>query len=111
MDDIFEKSILYDLYGGLLNKNQQLVYEYHVIDDLSFTEIGEELSISRQAAYELFKTADKKLKDIDKKLELSKRFNDIEKLASEIIKLSKDNAKIINLSNRIIKKILKGGNS
>lgn len=111
MDDIFEKSILYDLYGGLLSKNQQLVYEYHVIDDLSFTEIGEELSISRQAAYELFKTADKKLKDIDKKLELSKRFNDIEKLASEIIKLSKDNAKIINLSNRIIKKILKGGNT
>ena len=111
MDDIFKKSILFDLYGGILGENQQRVYEYHVIDDLSFTEIGEELNISRQAAYELFKTADRKLKDMDKKLELSNRFREIEKLAKDIIKLSNDNAKIINLSNKIIKKTLKGGNS
>ena len=44
MDDIFKKSILYDLYGGLLSENQKTVYGYHVIDDLSFAEIGEELN-------------------------------------------------------------------
>lgn len=110
MDEIFNKSILYDLYGGVLSKNQQVVYEYHVIDDLSFTEIGEELNISRQAAYDLFKNADKKLKEMDKKLELSVRFKEIEKLANEIIKIS-DNRQINSLSNKIIKKTLKGGNN
>lgn len=111
MDEIFNKSILYDLYGGLLSKNQQIVYEYHVNDDLSFTEIGEELKMSRQAAYDLFKNADKRLKEIDKKLELSVRFKDIEKLANEIIKNASDNKQIISLSNKIIKKTLKGGNN
>ena len=110
MGNIFDKSILYDLYGGLLNENQRIVYEYHVLDDLSFTEIGDELNISRQAAYDLFKNADKKLNDIDKKLELSVRFKDIEVLANDIKKLAGNNTKIINLSNKIINKTLKGGN-
>lgn len=111
MEEIFNKSILYDLYGGLLSRNQQIVYEYHVNDDLSFTEIGEELGMSRQAAYDLFKNADKRLKDIDKKLELSVRFQDIEKLANDIIKIANDDKQIIKLSNKIIKKTLKGGNN
>lgn len=110
MEDIFNKSILYDIYGGILSKNQQLVYEYHVIDDLSFTEIGEELNISRQAAYDLFKNADKKLSDMDKKLELASRFKEIENLAKDIKKCAKNNKQIITLSNKIINKTLKGGN-
>lgn len=111
MEEIFNKSILYDLYGGILSKNQQIVYEYHVIDDLSFVEIGEELNMSRQAAYDLFKNADKKLKEIDSKLELSMRFKDIEKLANEIKNAANGNKQIISLSNKIIKKTLKGGNN
>ena len=111
MEEIFNKSILYDLYGGILSKNQQIVYEYHVIDDLSFAEIGEELNMSRQAAYDLFKNADKKLKEIDSKLELSMRFKDIEKLANEIKNAANGNKQIISLSNKIIKKTLKGGNN
>lgn len=107
MDKIFEKSILYDLYGGLLNKNQKIVYEYHVIDDLTFSEIGEEIGITRQAAYELYKAADEKLIDIDKKLKLSERFKDIEKYAKTIKSMSYGNQKIISLANKIIKKTLR----
>lgn len=109
MEDIFNKSILYDLYGGLLSDNQKNVYEYHIIDDLSFSEIGEELGISRQAAYDLFKNADRKLINIDKKLQLSTRLRNVETLADEINKLSFKNSKIKNLSNKIIN-IVKGGN-
>ena len=109
MEDIFNKSILYDLYGGLLSDNQKNVYEYHIIDDLSFSEIGEELGISRQAAYDLFKNADRKLINIDKKLQLSTRLRYVETLADEINKLSFKNSKIKNLSNKIIN-IVKGGN-
>ena len=110
MDDIFKKSILYDLYGGLLTENQKNVYEYHILDDLSFAEIGEELNITRQAAYDLYKLADKKLKDIDSKLKLSVKFNEIEKIVSEIKKSTKDK-KIINLSNKVINNIVKGGDN
>lgn len=104
MEDFFNKSILYDLYGGILSKKEQVVYEYHILDDLTFNEIGEELKISRQAAYDLYKNADKRLKDIDQKLELSTRFKDIENIACEIKKIAKSDKKIINLSNKIIKK-------
>lgn len=107
MEDFFYKSILYDLYGGILSKKEQAVYEYHILEDLTFAEIGEEFKITRQAAYDLYKNADKRLKEIDDKLNLSKRFEDIETLAKEIKKLSHDNKKIINLSNKIINKVNK----
>lgn len=110
MDDYFNKSILFDLYGGILNQKEQEVFKFHIIEDLSFNEIGEELSITRQGAYDIYKKADKKLKDIDDKIQLSKRFKNIESFAKEIIKLSEGNQKIINLSNKIIKSTLKGGN-
>ena len=101
MDDFFVKSILFDIYGNLLTKNQKLVYEFHILDDLSFNEIGEELKITRQAAYDLFKTADKKLIECEKKLLLYKRFNDIEKIAKKIKKISFDK-KVLNLLEEII---------
>jgi predicted DNA-binding protein YlxM (UPF0122 family) len=45
MDDFVVRGNLYELYGGLLNENQRKVYEYHIIDDMSFTEIGEEMDM------------------------------------------------------------------
>lgn len=110
MDEFFKRSILYDLYGGILSKKEQVVYEYHILEDLSFNEIGDELGVSRQAAYDLFKNADKRLKEIDDKLKLSTRLESIEKYANDIIKLA-NNEKIINLSNKIIKKVKEGGKS
>ena len=50
MDEFVVRGNLFELYGGLLNENQRKVYEYHVMDDMSFTEIGEELGVTRQAA-------------------------------------------------------------
>lgn len=101
MEDFFKKSILFDIYGNLLSKNQKLVYEFHILDDLSFNEIGEELKITRQAAYDLFKTADKKLIEYENELKLYKKFNDIEKIAKKIKNISFDK-KVINLLEEII---------
>ena len=110
MDKFFEKSILFDLYGGLLSDKEKTAYEYKIIDDLSFQEIGEELSMSRQGAYDLYKHADKKLHEIDKKLDLMKTFLEIEKDTKDIKKLAINNKKIINLSDKILKNLKKGGN-
>ena len=103
MNDFFEQSIIYDIYGNLLNENQKNVYEYHIIDDLSFNEIGEELNLTRQAAYDLFKRANKKLYEFENKLGLYKRMKDIEHIANDIKNISKDNNQILSLTDKIIK--------
>ncbi|MDO5564581.1 MAG: sigma factor-like helix-turn-helix DNA-binding protein [Eubacteriales bacterium] len=101
MDDFILKGILFSIYGALLTKEQKKVYEYHILEDLSFSEIGEELSISRQAAQDYFKRADKKIKEYDDKLLLSKKFIDIQKYATKISKITKQK-EIKSLSEKII---------
>lgn len=84
MEDFVIKGNLFELYGGLLKENQRKVYEYHIVDDMSFTEIGEELGITRQAAQELFQRADKKLQESEETLGLEKRMLSIRALAERI---------------------------
>lgn len=43
MDDILQLTLLYDFYGELLTEKQKQVYELHYQNDLSLTEIGEEI--------------------------------------------------------------------
>ncbi len=90
MDDFVVRGNLYELYGGLLNENQRKVYEYHIIDDMSFTEIGEEMGTSRQAAQELFRRADKKLQDTEKTLGLQSKLTHIRSRAIMILEQTND---------------------
>lgn len=84
MEDFVIKGNLFELYGGLLKENQRRVYEYHIVDDMSFSEIGEELGITRQAAQELFRRADQKLAESEATLGLEKRMLRIRALAERI---------------------------
>ena len=79
-------------------------------DDQSFALAKTGIDIDYSNAYDLYKNADKKLKEIDKKLMLRVRFKDIEKIANDISHVAKDNKEIIKLSNKI-NNIIKGGNS
>ncbi len=90
MDDFVVRGNLFELYGGLLNENQRRVYEYHIMDDMSFTEIGEELGVSRQAAQELFRRADRKLESIEATLGLQQKLRSIRQQAEEILHRSED---------------------
>ncbi len=44
--------LLYDYYGALLTQRQQECFEMRYNQDLSLSEIGEELGISRQGVYD-----------------------------------------------------------
>ena len=55
MDEILHLTLLYDFYGELLTEKQKQVFDLHYQDDLSLSEIGEELSISRQAVRDQLK--------------------------------------------------------
>ncbi|HAT01824.1 MAG TPA: transcriptional regulator [Oribacterium sp.] len=101
MDDFVLRGNLYELYGGLLNENQRKVYEYHIMDDMSFTEIGEEIGVTRQAAQELFRRADKKLQEIEDTLGLQSKLIHLRRIAENINSKTND-PEIRDLAGEII---------
>ena len=84
MDDILQLTLLYDFYGELLTEKQKQVYELHYQNDLSLTEIGEDLSISRQAVRDQLKRTEKILLDYEEKLQLVSRFQAQKKAVQEM---------------------------
>lgn len=76
MDDILHLTLLYDFYGELLTERQKLVYEMHYQNDLSLSEIAEELSISRQAVRDQLLRTEKILRDYEQTLHLISRFQE-----------------------------------
>ncbi len=66
MKEILQLTLLYDFYGELLTEKQKLVYEMYYQNDLSLSEIGEELSISRQAVRDQLKERKKYCKIMKK---------------------------------------------
>ncbi len=74
MNEILQLTLLYDFYGELLTEKQKLVYDMYYQNDLSLSEIGQELSISRQAVRDQLKRTEKILQEYEKKLRLVERF-------------------------------------
>ncbi|MDY4920072.1 MAG: YlxM family DNA-binding protein [Phascolarctobacterium sp.] len=58
-EEIFEQRMrlgrLFDMYGGLLTEKQRTCLSLYFYDDLSLSEISEELGVSRQAVHDLLK--------------------------------------------------------
>ena len=113
MDDILQLTLLYDFYGELLTEKQKQVYEMHYQNDLSLTEIGEELSISRQAVRDQLKRTEKILMGYEEKLQLISRFQAQQKAVLEMKALmegletaDKKTAEAVSKMKRIADKIL-----
>ncbi len=83
LDEFFHISILYDFYGELLNDHKKRVFEDYFLNDLSLSEIADELNISRQGVHDIVKRCTQELKDYEDRLSLVNRFTSIkEKLAT-----------------------------
>lgn len=58
-EEIFQQRMrlgrLFDIYGGLLTEKQRNCLGLYFYDDLSLSEISEELGVSRQAVHDLLK--------------------------------------------------------
>lgn len=78
-DKMIEKlvkiGILFDFYGKLLSERQYTIIELYYMHDLSLSEIGEELNISRQGVYDTLRRAELKLYEYENVLGLVSKFN------------------------------------
>ncbi|WP_242863203.1 YlxM family DNA-binding protein [Caloranaerobacter ferrireducens] len=103
---MFEKAVkmglLFDFYGKLLSDRQYTIIEMYYIHDLSLSEIGEQLNISRQGVHDILKRAEKRLLNYEEKLGLVKKFLDDKDKIKVILKqlnLIKDDLKLGRLEN------------
>lgn len=80
-------SLLYDFYGALLGDSQREVMMMYHEDNLSLSEIAEELGMTRQAVHYTLKKAESKLEEFDGKLKLVEAYGENQIKANKAIGL------------------------
>ena len=97
MNEINDLVLLYDFYGELLSKSQRKYFEDYYFNNLSLSEISENLNVSRSAVQKQIKLSEKKLNEYEEKLKLLEKNNKLTKLKEQITdeKLKKELDKII----------------
>ena len=87
MNEIVEKTLLYDFYGELLTPHQKDIYEQYILEDLSLSEIAVNQGVSRQGIHDLVRRCEKILEGYENKLHLVEKFLAIRDNVSEIEEL------------------------
>lgn len=77
LEDVVRKGELLDIYGPLLTDKQRRCMSLYFDMDLSLSEIGEELGVSRQGAYDMLRRTSKVLEDYEEKLHLLHRLKEM----------------------------------
>lgn len=110
-----EMSVLLDFYGALLNEKQRTAAELYYYEDLSLSEIAQNMDITRQGVHDHLKNAQLFLLSCEKALLLAQKekalrtsLSDIQQLVSEV---SKDYAgdERFDRINRLIEEIVNKG--
>lgn len=84
MNKILEQALLYDFYGELLTPHQKEIYEKFVLEDLSLSEIAQDVGISRQGVHDLIRRCQRALEGYEARLHLVERFLSIKEKVSQI---------------------------
>lgn len=88
---MFEKNLnigyLLDFYGDVLTERRRDALDFYYNDDMSLSEIAEEMGISRQGVRDLIKKAEDELLFYEEKLGLAKKFSDAQEHAKRALEL------------------------
>ena len=87
MEEILKQGLLYDFYGELLTGHQKRVYEDVVFNDYSFSEVAENLGISRQGVHDMIKRCNRLLAGYEEKLHQEEKFVH---LRSQVVQIRKN---------------------
>ena len=93
--NIERQSLLFDFYGALLNESQNEVMALYHEDNLSLSEIAEDLGMSRQAVHYTLKKAEKALNGYEAKLGLVAEYHRNQELAERARKIIAGSQKAI----------------
>lgn len=96
MDKNLKVSLLLDFYGRLLSEKQRNIMEYYYNDDLSLSEIADNIGITRQGVHDTVKRTESSLFQMEEKLGLYSRFEQMEEKLERIEKLTAEIAGINN---------------
>lgn len=90
-DSRVNRSMLLDFYGELLTEKQRECFDLHYNEDLSLSEIAEQLGISRQGVWDNIRRAEAAMQEIESKTGLIRRTEEtakaLERLKSRIEQL------------------------
>ena len=76
--------ILYDFYGELFNNRQREYFEEYYFNNLSLSEIGEKLGVSRNAIHKVIQGVEEKLNFYEEKLGLYKKNEIIQNIIEKV---------------------------
>ena len=85
-------SLLLDIYGQTLTGKQREVMELYYNEDLSLSEIAENQEISRQAALDSIRRAEKHLRQMEERLGMLSKYRACTEAAAKIQQLAKGKA-------------------
>ena len=122
MEDIGARnSLLYDYYGALLSDRQREVFELYHENNLSLSEIAQDVCVSRQAVHVALCKAEEKLAEYENSLGLIAKHEEYERALKDILAktdgILADKKRAADIDNvdanilkdlRRIKKLIKG---
>lgn len=76
--------MLFDFYGSLLTEKQQQIIKNYFYDDLSLSEIADNIGISRQGVYDHLHRSEENLDEYEAKLGLLAKYNKIRNNINEL---------------------------
>lgn len=77
MEKTLLKTMLFDFYGDLLTDKQREYYDLYYNEDLSLSEIAENVGITRQGVHDIIARAENTLLETERKTGLLRRFSEI----------------------------------
>ncbi len=102
---MFEKNLnigfLLDFYGDVLTDRRRDALDFYYNNDMSLSEIAEEMEISRQGVRDLIKKAEEELLFYEAKLGLAKKFESAQKHASRALSLCEEGAEAAEIEKEI----------
>ena len=84
------QSMLLDFYGELLTDKQRECFDLHYNEDLSLSEISEQLGISRQGVWDNIRRAEASMQEIEEKTGLIRRFEGTRRALEAIYRQAKE---------------------
>lgn len=98
----YQIGYLIDFYGSLLSERQRDIISLYYEEDLSLSEIAEDVGITRQGVRDAIKKAETILTDAEEKLGLAARFKNL----SDEISLIKEKLCILAAENGNVKPVI-----